>query len=287
VGRVAHNVAFNVAQQVGCCHIATRSIAPLTAIKKMHEQTWDPDRYSRNARFVSELGMPVVELLAPEPGLRILDLGCGDGALTIKLQELGCDIIGIDASAEQIEAARKLGLDARVMDARNIELDQTFDAVFTNAALHWVQDADAVIGGVRRVLKPGGRFVGEFGGAGNVAHVVDALSAAMTDRGLDAGKVFPWYFPSPEEYSQKLQSHGFDVRSIELIPRPTPLPNDIISWIETFGECFIMEVPAAERTNFLHEVRERLRPTLLGEDGVWKVDYVRLRFDAEVGASSQ
>src|SRR6202047_2116098 len=134
-----------------------------------HPQTWDPDRYARNARFVSELGAPVVELLAPRAGERILDLGCGDGALTAKLLEMGCAVTGIDASPAQVEAARKLGVEAQLMDGEHLAFESEFDAVFSNAALHWMRNPDQVIAGVRRALRPQGRFVAELGGHGCVA----------------------------------------------------------------------------------------------------------------------
>ena len=125
----------------------------------MTGQTWDPERYARNARFVSDLGMPVVELLDPKPGERILDLGCGDGALTRKLVDMGCEVVGVDGSAEQVQAACARGLDARVGRAARLEFEGEFDAVFSNAVLHWVKDADAAIAGVWHALRPGGRFV--------------------------------------------------------------------------------------------------------------------------------
>ena len=127
-------------------------------------QVWDPARYAQHARFVSDLGSPVVELLAPKRGERILDLGCGDGVLTKTLADLGCDVVGVDSSVGQVEAARALGLDARVMPAEDLPFDQEFDAVFSNAVLHWIRRADPMIAGVHRALKPGGRFVAECGG---------------------------------------------------------------------------------------------------------------------------
>src|SRR6185436_232450 len=142
-------------------------------------QTWDPADYARHARFVSDLGSPVVELLAPQPGERILDLGCGDGVLTRKLVELGCHVVGVDSSAAQIEAAKALGLDARVMSGEALEFDGEFDAVFSNAALHWIKRADAVIAGVHRALRPGGRFVAELGGHGCVDKIRTELVAAL------------------------------------------------------------------------------------------------------------
>jgi len=149
----------------------------------MHEQTWDPDRYARNARFVADLGAPLIDLLAPQPGERILDLGCGDGALTERLAACGCTVVGVDGSAEQITAAKTRGLDAHVMNGEALTFSHEFDAVFSNAALHWMKRADAVIEGVRRALKPGGRFVAEMGGAGCVAKVRGAVKAALARRG--------------------------------------------------------------------------------------------------------
>jgi SAM-dependent methyltransferase len=243
-------------------------------------QTWNPEVYARNARFVSDLGMPVVELLVPQPGERILDLGCGDGALTAKLAALGCEVVGVDSSPAQIAAAQRLGLDARVVDGRSLDFAGDFDAVFTNAALHWIPQADAVIAGVRRALRPGGRFVGEFGGEGNIRAVVDALYVALRRRGIDPTPLNPWYYPGVEEYRGRLEAHGFAVRAIALIPRPTPQPGDISGWLETFAGAFLSVVPEPERPALIAEVRELLRPTLYTAEGKWVVDYVRLRFAA-------
>ena len=243
-------------------------------------QSWDPERYARNARFVSELGAPVVELLAPRPGERILDLGCGDGVLTAQLVALGCTVVGVDGSAQQIAAARALGLDVRVADGEELAFAAEFDAVFSNAALHWMKRADRVIDGAWRALRPGGRFVAEFGGAGCVATIVAALGAALERRGHDARGANPWFFPTAEDYGARLVARGFHVASIALIPRPTPLPGDVTGWLETFAESFTALLPAEERPAFLAEVRDALRPALCDADGRWTADYVRLRFAA-------
>jgi trans-aconitate methyltransferase len=243
-------------------------------------QSWSPEQYAQQARFVSDLGMPVVELLAPRAGERILDLGCGDGSLTKKLVELGCQVVGVDASPAMVAAAQMLGLDARVMDGQSLPFEQEFDAVFSNAALHWMPQTDVVIAGIWRSLKPGGRFVGECGGSGNTATVVHTLAYALQRRGLNADAVNPWYFPTVEEYRHKLEAQGFVVGTIALIPRPTPLPGDIVGWLETFAQSFMAPLPRADRDAFLAEVAELCRPTLCDSQGQWTVDYVRLRFAA-------
>jgi trans-aconitate methyltransferase len=245
------------------------------------QQTWDPERYARHARFVADLGMPVVELLAPQPGERILDLGCGDGVLTEKLVAMGCRVVGVDGSAAQVAAARVRALDAQVMEGEQLTFANEFDAVFSNAALHWMKRADDVIAGVWRALKPGGRFVAECGGDGCVATIASALEAALERRGIDPRRVNPWYFPTTAEYGALLEARGFTVRSIALIPRPTPLPGDITGWLETFAECFSAALPVEDRPAFIDEVREALRPRLCDAQGNWTADYVRLRFAAQ------
>ncbi len=243
-------------------------------------QRWEAGGYRRHAGFVPDLGMPVLELLAPRPGERILDLGCGEGTLTARLAEAGCAVVGVDASPEFVAAARARGLDARVGDAHALDVGAGFDAVFSNAALHWMTRPDAVLAGVARALKPGGRFVGEFGGAGNVAGIVAALTAALDRRGLDGAAANPWYFPTPEEYRARLERAGFTVASIALIPRPTPLPTDMAGWLATFAQSFLNRLPEEERPACLAEVTGALAPTLRGADGGWTADYVRLRFSA-------
>ena len=246
----------------------------------MTGQRWDSDRYARNARFVADLGTPVVDLLAPRPGERILDLGCGDGALTEKLAAAGARVVGVDSSPEMAAAARTRGLDVRVIDGARLPFDAEFDAVFSNAAMHWMKDLDAVVAGVWRALAPGGRFVGETGGTGNVAAVSGALRDALTKRDIDAEANYPWVFPSPEDFRSMLETRGFRVATLELIPRPTRLPGAIDGWLETFAGSFLSLLSAADRPAFVAEVRDALAPKLRAPDGRWTVDYVRLRFAA-------
>ena len=243
-------------------------------------QTWDPTSYARNARFVSDLGMPVVELLAPKPGERMLDLGCGDGVLTKKLADLGCDVVGVDSSVPQVEAARKLGLNAFVIAGEELPYNEEFDAVFSNAALHWIRRADVMLAGVYRSLRPGGRFVAECGGQGCIRKIRTALVEALNRRGFEGEARVPWYFPTPAEYATKLERAGFRVDSIALIPRPTPLPGDIVDYLETFALNFFQGFSDEARSEYLQEVRMVLEPQLRDDNGTWIADYVRLRFAA-------
>jgi SAM-dependent methyltransferase len=241
-------------------------------------QTWDARGYAENARFVADLGAPVLDLLAPQRGERILDVGCGDGALTAKIGASGAEVVGIDSSAELVAAARAAGVDARLMDARDIRFSEPFDAVFTNAALHWITQPELVLAGVRRAVRPGGRFVGEFGGQGNVAAVRTALAAVLESHGLCVAS--PWYFPTPDEYAQVLAAAGFVVDAIALIPRPTLLPTGLRGWLETFANPFVGSVDAARRNEIFTAVEARLAPILRDAAGRWTADYVRLRFAA-------
>ena len=242
-------------------------------------QTWDPAQYSHHASFVPQLGAGVLELLAPQRGERILDLGCGDGVLTEQLAALGVEVVGVDASPQLVAAAQARGLNVQVVDGQQLAFSAEFDAVFSNAALHWMKrDPDAVIRGVWQALRPGGRFVAEMGGAGCVGAIREALGTVLARRGLDADAHEPWYFPGPDEYSARLRAAGFEVRSIELFPRPTPLTTDIDGWLATFAQNFLEAVPADERAALLAEVRTLLAPRLKDASGRWIADYTRLRF---------
>ncbi len=248
-------------------------------------QRWDPERYRRNASFVMAGGAPVLDLLAPQAGERILDLGCGEGALT-ELIAQRAQVVGVDASAEQVASARAGGLDARVMDAAHLPFEREFDAVFSNAALHWMKDLDAVVAGVRRALKPGGRFVAEMGGEGNVAIVRAAIHQALARRGLDAAAIDPWRFLSVADGRALLARHGFAVRFIELFPRPTPLPGALSDWLYTFAESFLNRLPESARGPVKAEIEEYLRHWLCDRAGCWTADYVRLRFAADLASGT-
>lgn len=248
----------------------------------MNTQTWDSESYAKNARFVTDLGAPVLALLDPRPGEHILDLGCGDGVLTKKIVDLGCKVVGIDSSPAFVASARRLGLDVVEKNAYELDFGPVFDAVFSNAALHWMKDADVVIRGVAQALRPKGRFVAEFGGHHCVETIRTALIGELDCRGYDGQAADPWYFPTAEDYAARLAAAGFAVSSIALIPRPTSLPGDILGWLTTFSGCFTAVLPNAERGEYLECVRERIKPHLCDAQGNWTADYVRLRFAAQL-----
>lgn len=244
-------------------------------------QTWDPQRYQTEAGFVARLGEPLIDLLAPRPGETVLDLGCGDGSLTSRLAAMGCTVLAIDSSPEQVAAACARGLDARVLDAQAMQFTAAFDAVFTNAALHWMPRQDLVVAGVRRALKPGGRFVGELGGAGNCASLVAALEAELAACGHAPAGLNPWTFPDEHTFAALLAAEGFIIEQLSLFARPTPFEREVTDWLTLMAQSFLAPVPLSSREDFLAAVAARLR-SLLYRDDVWVLDYVRLRFAARL-----
>lgn len=245
-------------------------------------QTWDPEAYARAGAFVHGLAGGVLEWLNPQPGEDILDIGCGDGQLTLRLAASGAIVTGVDASAEMIAAARARGVRADHASAESLPYQAgTFDAVFSNAALHWVRNHDAMMAEVHRVLKPGGRFVAEMGGHGNIAAIRVALIAALERNGYAGREANVNYYPTPEAYTRRLQRHGFTVERIALIPRPTPLlAGGMEDWLRTFRRGVLEGLPQPVRENVLREAVALLALALRDEEGNWVADYVRLRFAA-------
>ena len=245
-------------------------------------QTWDSRAYQQNGAFVHGLAGGVVEWLALQPGERILDLGCGDGRLTLKLMQTGAQVRGFDASPQMAAAARSLGIEVDEGSAERLPYpDAAFDAVFSNAVLHWIREQDAMLAEVRRVLAPGGRFVAEMGGFGNIAAIRVALAAVVARHGHTGLEDNINYYPTPAEYKRRLASSGFQVRRIELIPRPTALgEGGMDGWIRTFRRGLLETLPEALRDRAVAEAVELLAPALRDGEGNWTADYVRLRFIA-------
>ncbi|MBW7946841.1 MAG: class I SAM-dependent methyltransferase [Sphingomonadaceae bacterium] len=247
---------------------------------------FDPAEYAAHAAFVPALGAAVLGLLAPKPGERILDLGCGDGVLTLKLVEAGASVLGTDADPAMVAAARAKGLDAEVMDGQRLTFDVGsgggFDAVFSNAALHWMPDTAAVFAGVHRALKPGGRFVAECGGFGNIAAIRAGLRGVLKARGYAVPDHEDQVYMTAPQARAALEAAGFAVRSCDIIPRQTPLASGMAAWLTTFRTGFLdaLEVADSDRQAVIDETVELLRPILCDADGNWMADYVRLRFAA-------
>jgi SAM-dependent methyltransferase len=246
---------------------------------------WNPALYAANAAFVPALGAPVLDLLALKAGERVLDIGCGDGVLTQKLIDAGCTVVGIDADPAMVAAAQAKGIDAHIGDARDLGFNAEFDAVFTNACLHWVGQPERVTAGVKRALKPGGRYVGEFGGHANIAAIRTALIAVLAAHGFPPAGAETSYYPTADAFRAVLEAGGFVVDSCQIIPRPTPLPESgMAGWLETFRGGFIdaAGVSDALKDQIIAETVALLRPALLAADGQWTADYVRIRFSAHL-----
>ncbi len=247
-------------------------------------QTWDAKDYGKNAAFVHGLASGVLEWLDAKAAEDILDLGSGDGQLTQRIAATGARVVGVDISPEMVAAARTRGIDARESSAEQLTFaDQSFDAVFSNAALHWVRGQDAMMAEVRRVLRTGGRFVAEMGGHGNVAAIRVGFMATLAKHGFSDREDGENYYSTPEAYSRRLVCQGFQVERIAMIPRPTPLPESgMEGWLRTFRRGVLSTLPEAVREAVVKETAELLAPVLRDEDGNWTADYIRLRFVARV-----
>jgi trans-aconitate methyltransferase len=245
-------------------------------------QTWDTQAYGRNGAFVHELADGVLEWLNAQMGEFILDLGCGDGQLTQRIAATGAHVLGVDASVDMVSAAREGGIEAELANAESLPFHQeTFDAVFSNAALHWVRDQDAMLTQVHRVLKSGGRLVAEMGGQGNIAAIRVALMAVLARHGYGEREDGVNYYPTAESYTKRLNRHGFRVTEMATIPRPTKLAESgMAGWLRTFRRGVLDGLPEGTREAVVRETTELLAPALQDEEGNWIADYVRLRFVA-------
>ncbi|TBL75117.1 class I SAM-dependent methyltransferase [Paenibacillus thalictri] len=246
---------------------------------------WKPELYDHKLGMVAELGKGVVELLNPQKGETILDLGCGTGHLTKEIADLGAQVIGMDYSQPMIESASKQYPEIRffVGDAEQFTVEERFDAVFSNAALHWMNRPERVVSCVWDALKPDGRFVAEFGGQSNVETVLNAMVQVLTQQfGIDASARNPWYFPSIGEYSKVLEHQGFRVTYALHFDRPTRMKDGelgINHWLASFGGDFFKGLSEADIAEACGKIAEMIKPRLF-YDGAWHIDYKRLRIVA-------
>ena len=226
------------------------------------EQRWRAQEYETRARFVFEEAEEILRWLDAQPGERILDLGCGTGVIAERLMRRGCRVLGLDIDADMLRAARARGVPVMQGSGERLTFEREFDAVFSNAALHWMTDTpQSVAEGVFRALKPGGRFVAEFGGHGNVAAIITGLRAVARRRGADESLAATWYFPSPEDYRALLERTGFEVERMELAPRPTLLPGSLGDLLNVFWSVFLAQL-GEEAPAVIAEVEDLLRPVL-------------------------
>lgn len=243
------------------------------------DNAWNPIKYDDHASYVSALANDLVLWLRPRAGETVLDLGCGTGTLSAEIARCGARVTGVDHSAAMIEAAREkyAELSFQVMDGQALTYPAQFNAVFSNAALHWMPRARDVARGVYNALLPGGRFVAEFGAAGNTQAVVRAMRAVLQEWRIDPAPYFHWYFPTPGQYACVLESENFEVRQVSCFERPTPMPGEqgLATWLGLFLSPLADEL--GERwPELCARAADQCRSELF-RDGRWLIDYVRLR----------
>ena len=240
---------------------------------------WNVNDYTKNASYVSQYGQDVLELLNPKSGEHILDLGCGDGELAQKIEAKGAIVTAIDSSEDMIHAAQKRGLNAHVISGEEMNYENRFHAIFSNAALHWMKSSDIVIGNTFTALQANGRFCAEMGASGNVQTIVAQIYKELARNGLNGDDYNPWYFPQKQTYAQQLEQAGFVIEYIEQFDRPTELPTDVAGWLSTFAKPFLIDIDEAQTEDFIQSIKEGVSDTLKDKNGKWYADYVRLRFN--------
>jgi len=259
--------------------VRKRTLHEKEKIMTKETNKWNVNNYNKHADFVSTLGMPVVDLLAPQKGEKILDLGCGDGTLALELEKFGAEVMAADLSEEMVAKSREKGLNAHVMSATQLPYEKEFDAVFSNAVLHWVKESSLAVEKIYISLKEGGRFVAEFGGEGNIEQIRMAMKEVFSNHKEYGAFNDPWFFPSVESYENILKLSGFKVEYIERIPRPTPI-DDIAHWLDIFANGIASDLTEEQKVVFKSEVREILKNKIYTKKHGWVADYVRLRVRA-------
>jgi len=240
---------------------------------------WNADKYNKHANFVSNLAFPVIDLLELKKNESILDLGCGDGTLAVEMEKLGANVIAVDLSENMVSKTKEKGIQSFVMSATELTFENEFDAVFSNAVLHWVKDADKAIKKILKSLKSDGRFIAEFGGYGNIKYLTDAMQEVFNNNKEFGSFNNPWYFPKDTDYKQLLEQNGFNVEYIKLIPRPTKI-DDMSNWLDIFANGIISHLTEEQQKQFKQEVRVILEPKIYSNKDGWVADYVRLRLKA-------
>ncbi|MFF3102375.1 methyltransferase domain-containing protein [Viridibacillus arvi] len=243
--------------------------------------TWNATLYDTKHQFVSKYGEGLISFLNPQAGEQILDVGCGTGDLAAQIAESASKVIGIDQSASMIEQASQKfkHIPFQVKDAQNLGYSNQFDAVFSNAALHWMKSQEKAVASIYEALKDGGRFVAELGGKGNIQSIVEAIQQSFRELGYEyKAEKFPWYFPSVAEYVALLDEHGFNVHYVELYNRPTELSGEdgILNWLNMFSDSLLEHLTKIEKEKVIKRTEEHLKTTLY-QDGKWIADYYRLR----------
>lgn len=246
---------------------------------------WNAALYDDKHSFVFKYGEDLVDLLAPKAGERILDIGCGTGYLTNVIASFGATVIGIDNSLEMITKAKAAypQQEFKVQPGEEFHFDEHFDAIFSNAALHWMLEKEKVIDCMYRNLKRTGRIVLEMGGKHNVEKIITALQHSLNKRGYTTNATMKlWYFPSESEYTALLKKRGFKVTYASHFCRETKLvdaENGIKDWVKMFGSAFLKGIDEPVVNDILNEVQDTLHP-LLFRDNDWYADYKRLRIIA-------
>lgn len=245
-------------------------------------QSWKPELYDQKLSYISEYGKQVIHLLQPRQGEYILDLGCGTGDLAYEIAAAGAQVTGVDLSAAMIEQAivKYPQQHFMVSNAERLNMTDTFDAVFSNAALHWMKHPELVVEGVWHALKSHGRFVAEFGGIGNCESIIQAIAEVIDhDYGLIGAELNPWYFPSIGQYSSLLEQQGFHVTYAIHFDRLTKLADGeqgLSHWLSAFANPFFTSIPENEIPSVYDKISDKVR-TRLFHDGDWYADYKRIR----------
>ncbi|MDQ0195704.1 class I SAM-dependent methyltransferase [Paenibacillus wynnii] len=248
------------------------------------KQRWNSGDYDSDMAFVSQFGESLMDLLNPSPGERIMDWGCGTGDLAAAIAARGTNVTGIDASAEMIHTARSKYPQITFVEAdgQSYVSEAPVDAIFSNAALHWLLDKNGTASSISSSLRTNGRFIAEFGGQGNIDSIVNTLPRAFTAAGCLDKLQLPWYFPTIGEYTTLLEKHGLTVQLALCFDRPTPLEageQGFARWMNTFANGILSVLTPSEREEVIEYMVKELKPSLYQKER-WVMDYRRIRIAA-------